>query len=114
MLFKNTSSFNTFDSKRLRSDNGRVTVQHGVEKRCQKIVDLFSRYRKPKSVPEVTLVLRALEARENGKETYVQSDIRHAMKRLHTEGVLTYARGGKYSLAENGREVWKNVEKVTR
>ena len=113
MRFKSKTTFNSHDTHKVRSADGRTNIAHGVEKRCDAVVKLFSKYRRPKTPHEVLVMMRKIEADGGGKETYSSSDIEYVLARLVDAQVLDRPAKSKYCLADGGAALWKAMEKTT-
>lgn len=92
--FRRSTSFNQCDTSSSIGDNGRIRIIHGVEKRCNQILKALREewYEATEMGLQPGIRLSCFdEFLRNipGSETYTQSDLLYALKKLENMGFVT-------------------------
>jgi len=104
MNFKKTTSYNTKDTVLADSGNGRITIQHGVKRRCELILRSLGKI--GSSTP--TELKEHMQSRYS--ESYSVTDISYVLKRLVTNNVVSN-KDGHYKLTPKSLDKWSKIPK---
>jgi hypothetical protein len=114
MRFSKGRTFNSHDTSVEKTSDGRISInqERGVKARCELALNALLRFGPKGATAEIT----ASHLNKRLSANYTTSDIRYALGRLVTEGVIRARSGGRgedtiYRATKSAQAHWRRLPK---